>query len=214
MFGLFRRLKRHVDARLDGMIAQVENHEALVESAIREVEASLERTEREHARVRKANLGLREGIREEHEAAASWRERALREPTEARGVECLRRSQRAQRRVDELAERLRENETLEARLLSRAAFLEQELGAFREQTALLRARQARNEDAGRPHAAGRTPGTDLAELFERWEARVRETELTSGSLPFSIEMLDDEPRDAAEEAALVLELRELKEKAR
>jgi phage shock protein A len=214
MFGLFRRMKQHVDARLDGMIAKVENHEALVESALRDVEASLDRTERERARAASANERLREGLAEEREAAMSWRDRAIREPVEARGVECLRRSKRAHGRADELAERLHKTATFEARLASRAEFFEQKLAEFREQKELLRARQSRTEGASEARMPGRPPAMELAELFERWETHVSESELIAGSLPLSIEMLDDEPSDETEEAALVLELRELKEKAR
>jgi phage shock protein A len=212
MFGLFQRFGRAFGARLDGMIARVENHEALFESAVRELEATLGRAEREAARAVSTTVRLRKSLAEERDATTSWHERAVRESVEARGVECLRRSKRALRRSEELRGLVAEHEALERRLLARTEFLRRELAEFREQEALLRARQRRSEHLA--EAPDAVSGLDLAELLVRWETHVRETELVNGAVANSIDDWDDEPRDAAEEAALVLELRELKEKTR
>jgi hypothetical protein len=50
----------------------------------------------------------------------------------------------------------------------------------------------------------------LVELFQRWEAHLRETELATGSPAIRFETEDD----TLEEAELVRELRELKENMR
>jgi phage shock protein A len=211
MFGLFQRLRRRLGAELDAMIRHVENHEALVASAVRELEASIAHTERERGRAATTNAKLRATLREERDAASSWRARALRETVEARGIECLRRSKRCERRVHDVDQRLGESLEREARLRARGETLRANLAEFREQEALLRERQSTAHDETSP----RTPllsSLDLADLLARWEAHLCEAELTHGSPPFSLEILDEEPLDAAEEAALALELRELKEK--
>ena len=212
MFRFVHRIGRHVGARLDGMIRKVENHEALVESAVQGVERSLERAQRDHERATQATKRLRVELAEERNAALSWRDRAIREPVEARGVECLRRSKRADARARDFAARLHDSEAIERRFDSHAALLRRKLAEFYEQMELLAARQARGENLGvssAPHA-----DAELTELLERWEAHLCETELVQGALPFSIDGDLEEPRDNAEEAALVLELRELKENKR
>jgi hypothetical protein len=210
MFGFLRRF----GSRIDEMVTRIENHEALVESAARELEALVERGLRELERSRGTIARLREAVAEEREAATRWRERAVRELDEVRGVECLRRSKRSRARTLELEERLRVEETVEQRLLSRAELLRHELAEFRDQETLLRARQSRNERLSPPGSPAAAPGLELGELLERWETHVRETELSSGSAPFSIDDLSEELGDSAEQAALVLELRELKERMR
>ena len=212
MFRFVHRIGRQVGARLDGMIRKVENHEALVESAVEDVERSLERAQRDYERATDTTKRLRSELAEERGAAESWRERAIRETAEARGVECLRRSKRALASARDLIARLTECEAVEARLEARAAMIRRRLAEFYEQMERLAARQADGETVGVPDAPH--SDADLSELFERWEARLRETELVNGAMPFSIDDEFEEPRDAAEEAALVLELRELKEKMR
>jgi hypothetical protein len=212
MFRFVHRIGRHVGARLDSMIRKVENHEALVESAVQGVERSLERAQRDYERATEATKRLRIELAEERGAAQSWRERAIREPVEARGVECLRRSKRAEANTRDVAARLADCEAVERRFDSHATLLRRKLAEFYEQMELLAARQAQGESLGVPNS----PHSDaeLTELLERWEAHLCETELVQGVLPLSIEGELEEPRDKAEEAALVLELRELKENKR
>ena len=213
MFGLFQRLRRRLDAELDGMIARVENYEALVASALCELEATVARAERECERTNAASAALVANAAEERETASRWRERAIRETSEARGVECLRRSRWSERRARELDERLREHRALEERCSARAELLRARLGEFRKQESLLRTRQSRAESAATPGTSA-TPSLELAELLARWETHLADAELASGALPFLPETLDDEPLGAAEEAELVRELRELKERSR
>jgi len=213
MPGLFSRFRRRLGAELDGMIARIENHEALVATAVRELEATVAHAERERARAAALGARLVAGVEEARETALLWRERALRESVEFRAVECLRRSKHAERRVRELGERLVEIQDIERRFASRALALQAKLAEFREQEALLRARQSRTAEVASP-GAPRTPVHDLGELLERWEAQVSVAESARDSELIAREPLDDEPLDAAEEAALVLELRDLKEKSR
>jgi hypothetical protein len=199
--------------RLDAMIRKVENHEALVESAVRGLEASLARVEQDHARASANSERLQTRVAEERDATESWRERAIREPVEARGVECLRRSKRAGRRAEELATRLATNVALEGHLAARSALFRERLREVHARTADLRARQTEGEETLGGEAVGPTSAADLLELFQRWEAHLRDTEVASSPAPLAFEM-DDGPQHAAEEAALVVELRELKEKMR
>jgi phage shock protein A len=212
MSGLFERLRRRLGHGLDAMIARVENHEALVESATHELESAIAHVERERARGAVLVARLRGILEDAHEASALWRERARRENDERRAVECLRRSKRAERRVAELDERLRESQALERHFDARSVILRSRLSEFREQAALLRVRESRNSDDGARPAPAQPASVELGELLERWEARIAKDEGARGALPAFDPLLDDEPLDAAEEAALVLELRALKEK--
>ena len=212
MFRFVQRIGRHVGARLDGMIRKIENLEALVESAVRDLERSFERAERDHDRASEATKRLRVELVEERSATLNWRERAVREPVEARGIECLRRSKRAEANARDIALRLADCEAVEQRFHEHAALLRRKLAELYQQMELLAARQAQGESLGAPNSPH--ADAELTELLERWEAHLRETELVNGALPFSIDAELEEPGDAAEEAALVLELRELKENKR
>ena len=98
-------------SRVDWMVTQVENHEALAQSAIRDVQRAAARAKVQLAKVRKDGRALRDQLAEAREAEATWRERAQRTASEdeERAVECLRRSKAASRRAARSASRALRN---------------------------------------------------------------------------------------------------------
>ena len=166
-------------SRVDWMVAQVENHEAIAQSAIREVQQSAARAKVQLARVRRDGGGLREQLAEAREAAVTWRERARRIAAEDEdsAVECLRRSKTAERRATRLTQRLADHERVEKQLARDVQAVEQRLSTLKEQRNLLRTRQARAEALSSVARASQPLSTEVGEVFERWETRVMEREL-------------------------------------
>jgi phage shock protein A len=200
-------------ASIDSMIVQVENHEALVTSALRELEHGVARSKVQLLRVERDGKAIKQALEEEREAATRWRERAQREQDEARGLECLRRHKRSQARVSELGAAQTEHQRVEAQLKRDVQTLERRLVELRQQRNTMRTRQSRAEAFSVVQGQGDVERGEIGEIFERWETRVAETEVTSGCLVASVDSFDDEFLDAEEEAALKLELRALKEEA-
>jgi phage shock protein A len=200
-------------ASIDSMIVQVENHEALVTSALRELEHGLARSKVQLLRVERDGKALRQALEEEREAATRWRERAQREQDEARALECLRRHKRSQARASELTTAQTEHQRVEAQLKRDVQTLERRLLELRQQRNTMRTRQTRAEAFSVVQSQGHVESGEIGEIFERWETRVAESEIQSGCLVASVDSFDDEFLNAEEEAALKLELRELKEEA-
>ncbi len=198
-------------ASIDSMIVQVENHEALVGSALRELEHGVARSKVQLLRVERDGKALTQALSEEREAATRWRERARREQDEARALECLRRSKRSEGRVSELARNLGEHEHVEQQLKRDVQALERRLGELRQQRNTMRTRQSRADAFSVVQGQGDVERGEIGEIFERWETRVAESEVTSGCLVASVDSLDEELLDAEEHASLKLELRALKE---
>jgi phage shock protein A len=202
-------------SRIDWMVGQVENHEAIALGAIREVQQAAARARVQLGKVRRDGERLRARRAEEAEAGFTWRERArgAAAEDETRALECLRRARRAERRATELARRVEEHERVEKQLAADVARVEERLGELRERHNLLRTRESRAHALAIVRDAGVPLGADAGELFERWETRVTERELAGecassdaggGDDAFAAEF------DEAEEAeSLRSELREL-----
>jgi phage shock protein A len=213
---MMARIKRWTHgfvASIDSMIVQVENHEALATSALRDLEQGVARSKVQLMRVERDGRALRQALDEEREAALRWRDRARREEDGARGMECLRRHKRSESRVRDLVHNQTEHERIEAQLRRDVQTLERRLIELRQQRNTMRTRQSRAEAFNAVQGSGDAQNGEIGEIFERWETRVAESEVASGCLLASIDSFDEEFLDAEEEASLKLELRALKEEA-
>jgi len=206
----FKRWTHGVVSSIDSLIVQVENHEAQVSSALRELEQGVARSKVQLMRVERDGSALEQALTEEREAAIRWRERAVREAQEARALECLRRHKRSERRVLELAQSQTEHARVEQQLKRDIHTLEQRLFELRQQRNTMRTRQSRAEAFTVVQGTGDLENGEIGAIFERWETRVTETEVHSGCLVATGDSFDEEFLDAEEIAALKLELGDLR----
>jgi len=175
------RMKRWtmtVTSWVDGVLAQVENHEAAVGAAIGRVRQSTARARVQLKRVERDQLTLRDSLLKEEEALDAWRRRAKVLEDEAAAIECMRRCKASERRVLLLRQRLAEHERSHKELSEGIRVLNARLSELNERKNLMRTRQSRAEAAhGMAGATG--PIGDLEEVFDRWETRVGEIEIAA-----------------------------------
>ena len=195
---------------IDGFIAQVENHEALATSALRELEQGVGRSKVQLARVGRDGVTLRQSLAEEREASVRWRERAKRETNETRALECLRRSKRSEARSLELEKQTADHDRIEAQLKRDVQTLEMRLVELRQQRNTMRTRQSRAEALVVVQGSGATNSSEIGDIFERWEERVAEREVMSGLVAVTTDTLEEELTSAEEVAELKLELEALR----
>src|SRR6187551_202596 len=209
MMARFKRWTHGVVASIDGLIVQVENHEALASSALCELERGVARSKLELVRVRRDGTALEHALSDEREAEQRWRERAKREPDEARALECLRRAHRSRTRAAELATNHAEHERIAHELSRDVGALEHRLLELRQRRSSMRTRQTRAEAFSGIQGTGDAARQEIGAIFARWEERVLESEVASGCLVADIDGFDREFLDAEEQALLKLELSEL-----
>ena len=206
----FKRWTHGVVASIDSLIVQVENHEAQVSSALRELEQGVARSKVQLMRVERDGVALERALAEEREAAIRWRDRAVREEREVRALECLRRHKRCERRVLELTQNQTEHARVEQQLKRDIQTLEQRLFELRQQRNTMRTRQSRAEAFTVVQGTGDLENGEIGAIFERWETRLAESEVHSGCLVALTDSFDEEFLDAEEIAALKLELSDLR----
>ncbi|MDC0358600.1 PspA/IM30 family protein, partial [Oligoflexia bacterium] len=195
-----RRFTSSILASFDWMVTQVENHEALVNSAIREVQAAQSRASVQLKRVQQDGKNMRRRAIEIKEADELWKERATKvaKLDEKRALECLRRRKRIQREVIELEEQSLEHARLEKQLVKDLSLVDERLGKLRQQKNLMRTRQSRAEALKSIQKDDSIIFSEIDEIFDRWEIKVSEYEIQGGCSTGSYDDFEDEFLSAEE----------------
>ena len=203
-----RRWKMSVTSWVDGVLAQIENHEATVSSAIGRVRQSTARARVQLKRVERDQRELRDALAKEEAAVENWRRRAKEAEDEEEALECLRRHKASERRVVHFRQRLEEHERAHKELSEGIRALNARLGELTERKNMMRTRQSRAEAAhGMAYTSG--PLGDLEDVFERWESRVGEIEIASECAD-PLDAFEAGYESAEEDAELLIELEELR----
>jgi phage shock protein A len=197
-----------VTSWVDGVLAQVENHEAAVSSAIGRVRQATARARVQLKRVERDQQAMRDTLLEEEKAIDAWRRRAKAADDETVALECLRRHKAAERRVLRLRQRLGEHERSHKELSDGIRILNGRLSELTERKNLMRTRQSRAQ-ASHGMASTTGPIGDLEDVFERWEARVGEIEIASDCAE-PVDLFEAEIEAVEDSASLRLELEELR----
>jgi len=178
---VLKRWTTGVFSRIDNFVAQVENHEALVNEALKDLQQATARAQVQLKRVREDGQRLQRQRAEQHEQTLRWRERAKHSvDDDVRAMECLRRENVAQRTVDALERRMQEHGRTEQQLVADVRCLDERLAKLKEQRNLMRTRQSRAEALGVVQGNAVQLTGDIDEMFDRWEMRVTEAESAGG----------------------------------
>ena len=173
-----RRLTTSIVTSFESMISQVENHEALVESAIREVKETAARAQGQIVRVRKDGAAMKNRITELQQQITLWGDRAAKAATldRQKAIECLRRRKRLEQEHADLSKQVVEHAKLERQLADDLGVIEEKLSRLKVQRNLLRTRQTRAEALGTLHQDDSRIISELDDVFDRWESKVSEYE--------------------------------------
>lgn len=204
---LFRRLSITLLGRIERAVEGLENHEAVIEAALREMRERLARARARQQQLKRECARVAERRQAAEADAARWRERALAHAgDEERALACLHRSHECRRRAMRLAEQESACGKSLAALGRDIDGAEVRMEELRHKWLQLSARDATGEALAAAPCVADLQDVDAA--FERWEFRVRQSEaLLDESQRF--DPLEQEILEREEEAALRAELETL-----
>lgn len=206
-----KRWTTSIASSFDWVISQVENHETLVGSAIREMQHASAKAKMQLSRVRRDGSAMRDRLAELKEAESLWEERALSIHTDdqQKALECIRRKKRACREINAIETHIKEHSKLEKQLSSDLETIHSRISELKRKKNAFAARQYRAEaaQAGQREDIGLI--TEIDEIFDRWEGRLAQCE-SFETLPDSFEddfiQEEEEQELKAELEALVNQL--------
>ena len=200
--GLFKRITATFGASVENVVARVEDHDAIIRSAIDDSRRAAAKARAQLTRVRRDGERLRDQHQKDKDDIARWAGRALdvADTDEARALACIKRKQSAETRLAQLDTQLAEHQQLEQRLGARISELESRVGEISRQRNAMRSRQSAAEAERIVRRIEGDGALSTEETFERWEATLLETEMTEPSLtdvdPLEMEFVEQEEAEA------------------
>lgn len=174
-----KRWTSTISSSFDWLISQVENHEALVTTAIREMQQAATNANIQLAKVRRDGAVMRERLEQLKLADKQWEERAaaIFDEDSEKALECMRRKKRVCNEIQQLEAGIREHSALESQLSKDLHTIQTRIAELKRKKNALAAREYRAQavHAGACEDIGII--TELDDIFNRWESRISAFEM-------------------------------------
>jgi phage shock protein A len=208
---MFKRLISSIQGQFDSIVSKIENHDAIVEAAIREVETAAAKARVSLKRVQRDSTDMQNRSCQIEKDIEQWKHRAkeLADNDEAKALECIRRAKHAQRELKIAHEQLSAQQLLEAQLNSDILKIQDKLRDLKVQRNILKTREHRAQAL---HTIGYDESSRLLELrdiIDRWEAKITAHEIGADISCGSQDSFVDEFVSNEEEKQLKVMLQEL-----
>ncbi|MCB0319669.1 MAG: PspA/IM30 family protein [Bdellovibrionales bacterium] len=177
---LLKRWTSSVSASFEWLLSQVENHEALVEGAIREMQAASAKARIQLGKVQRDRKAMEERLQEAEKGISLWAERAkkLAETERERAIECLKRKRISEREVEVTRTQLKGHEDLEHQMREDLKKIDLRIQELRQKKHAYLARQFRNQANSACHSDNIGLVAEIDEIFDRWELRIADNEVS------------------------------------
>jgi phage shock protein A len=160
--------------RMNNVVDDFENHEALAAVAIEEVEKIGRNSRIQINRIRNRIEGSGTKIETRKQEAEKWAERAVKlEATDQEAaINCVKRMKEAEKEIETLERQQREAIAQEKKIVADLARISEQIGSLKTRRENLISRQHRVQATGTTARDGRNPAGDAKSVFERWENRL------------------------------------------
>lgn len=222
---LLKRLSVTLFSRIDGVVADIENHDALIKVAVQEQSAKIVQAKAQLLKLTRKKQNLQKNIEGLSQSKQAWETRAITESgkDQQRAMLCLQRKKQVEEELGRLQKNHQEFNLMIDQLASEIRAGELELDQIKQKREMLSARQSSAEMTQTIHQSKQSNLNQLHDTFDRWEANLESkshsieaniqmsslldtSSLSSASLDsFEKEYLDEENQEAlqAELAELV-----------
>ena len=190
---LIRRISATLTSSVDRAVSKVENHDAIVNAALRDTQQAAARSRVRLERVRKDGRALKTRYQSLKDAHSRWTERArsIAPNDEAKALECLRRRKDCEAQIRNLQDSIEKHEELESRIAEQVKKIDARISEVSQQRNMMRSRQSVAEAMRTIHNIEGVSYGEVEETFDRWEINLGETEILMGASA-SVDRLDTE----------------------
>lgn len=188
---LFTRISATLNGKVDDIVSQIENHDAVVAVALKDTRAAIAKAKVRLDRVRRDGEAMQRRLDDATYKAQLWEDRAkdIATKDEQKALACIARRNQCREQIKQTQAALIKHEELEAKVGENVQRMEQRLRDITEQQNLMRSRQS-TADAMRiiNQIEGNT-NNGIEDTFDRWETLITETEYATGHVS-SVDSLD------------------------
>lgn len=221
---LLKRLSVTLFSRIDGVVADIENHDALIKVALEEQSQKIVQAKVQLRKLNRNKRNLELNIDKLVQSQQVWKARAIAESTkdQQRAMQCLQRKKQVDQEVEHLQKNHQEFSIMIDKLASDIRAGELELEQIKQKREMLSARQSSTEMTQTIHRNQQSNLNQLHETFDRWEANIESKSSSIEATNQLNSLLDDsslssatldsfekEYKDKEDQQALAAELAEL-----
>ena len=180
---LIRRISTSITSSVDRAVSKVENHDAIINSALRDTQQAAARSRVRLERVRKDGQSLKTRQETLIVAVSRWSERAkgVAASDEAKALECLRRRKDCETQLHNLRDSIEKHDELESRIAEQVKKIEARIGEVAQQRNMMRSRQSVAEAMRTINNIEGVSYGEVEDTFDRWEINLGETEIMMGA---------------------------------
>lgn len=180
---LLTRITATLTGKMEEIVSQVENHDAIVAVALKDTRAAVAKAKVRLDRVHNDGENLRKKQEELTRMQGVWAERArsIAAQDEAKALECIARRNQCSEQAAKTQTLLLRHTEMESTLQENVRSMEHRLQELTQQQNLMRSRQSTAEAMRVISHIENHAGNGIEDTFDRWEMRITETEYSSGS---------------------------------
>ena len=208
---LFKRTFTGIYAKIDQLVGEIENHDALIQATINEQKNKLASAKVQLKKMQTQESRVKEQLKKLRENEQRWSSRATQEAAtdEQRALSCLQRRQTVRRQIAKLEQIQYEYQMSAVKIKNDIQQGDDDLAAMIQKHQILRTRQS-TADALRMIGEDRqTNKVDVESSFDRWEIKIAQGEFSSDHYAEEIDELEQEYLTEENELQLRSELAEL-----
>jgi phage shock protein A len=188
---ILKRITATFKANLEQVVDQIENQDAVVEAAIREIRQATAKTKVNLQRVRRDRAELERKIADLKTMEQQWQTRALEcaADDEHTALICLERRNLCRTKREAMRDALARQIEAETQLEAGLAHSEERVESLTRQRHILRSRESAALAAKSCQPWGDQP-IDVDSVFDRWEGRILENEMSSVQVDIDFDPLE------------------------
>lgn len=208
---LLKRITATLKANVENVVDQIENQDAVVEAAVTEMRRATAKAKARLARVRHDREEMEQKIADLIKAEKQWQQRARdnAQSDEETALACLSRSKQCREKQQTLKVALARHSDAEAKLQEEVHRAEERVESMARQRNLMRSRQSAADAVKTAQEWTDQGPINVDAVFERWEGRILEAEMTSSSIDIDIDPLEQQFAREEQKAELRAELQAL-----
>lgn len=207
---LLHRISSTISAKVDQAITRVENHDAIIQAAIKRTQTNAATARVRLARVKKDGDALRKRKHALTQAIEDWTRRAreVANDDQTTALECVRRLRLAKDQLEQVSTSLTQHTELERQVERTLAELHARIAKMNQQRNMLRSRESVADAVRIINELDGVGAHDIDDTFERWEVMITEVEF-DGSLPSQVDDLEARFIHEEDRAELEADLQQL-----
>jgi len=180
---IFNRITATISGTVDKAVSKVENHDAVVEVALKDTRSAIAKANIRLNRIHKDGNSMRQKLKELNEMTQKWEQRAksIAKEDEQKALQCVQRRNVCRSQASQIEDSLKQHQQLEEKIGQTVQNMELKLIELTQQRNMMRTRHSTADALRVISQIEDNSSLGVEDTFDRWEMLIAETEYAGGA---------------------------------